>query len=93
VQVAGPLQLAWLANTNQGRMVGDYISTSFASGAARPVFASATAPSGGVFAEGMFTSPAAAATPATKSTRAAVRAPVVSRSSDHAAAKAALTHR
>jgi hypothetical protein len=26
------MTLAWLANTNQGRMVGDYISTSFAGG-------------------------------------------------------------
>ena len=93
VQLAGPLQLAWLANTNQGRMVGDYISTSFASGAARPVFASATAPSGGVFAEGMFTSPASAATGATRSTRAASRPPVVATSSDHSAAGAPVTHR
>jgi hypothetical protein len=93
VQLAGPLRTPWLANTNQGYMVGDYISTSFASGGARPVFASATAPSGGVFAEGMFTTPAGAATPATKSTRAAVRAPVVSNSSDRPAAKTPVTHR
>jgi hypothetical protein len=93
VQLAGPLQLAWLANTNQGRMVGDYISTSFASGAARPVFASATAPSGGVFAEGMFTSPASAATGASRSTRAASRPPVVATSSDHSAPRATVTHR
>ncbi len=92
VQVAGPLRTSWLANTNQGPMVGDYISTSFASGGARPVFASATAPSGSVFAEGMFTS-AAALSAAGTTTRAAVRPPVVSRSSDRAAAKAALTHR
>src|SRR5829696_9617717 len=26
--VTGPMQLGWLANTSQGRMVGDYISTS-----------------------------------------------------------------
>jgi hypothetical protein len=90
VQLAGPLSLAWLANTNQGRMVGDYISTSFASGNARPVFASATAPSGGVFAEGMFSTPA---TPAAETTRAATRPQVVSRSSDRAAAGRALTRR
>jgi hypothetical protein len=93
VQLAGPLRTPWLANTNQGYMVGDYISTSFASGGARPAFASATAPSGGVFAEGTFTSPAGAAAPATKSTRAAVRPPVLSNASDRPAAKAALTHR
>jgi hypothetical protein len=90
LQLAGPLQLAWLANTNQGRMVGDYISTSFASGAVRTVFASATPPSGSVFAEGMFTSTASTAAPATRS---AARPDVVSRSSDHAAPKAAITHR
>jgi hypothetical protein len=89
VQLAGPLQSAWLANTNQGRMVGDYISTSYSSGGARPVFASATAPSGGVFAEGMFTSTAGIAQ---RATRSAARPDVVSRSSDHAA-PAALTRR
>jgi BNR repeat-like domain len=93
VQLAGPLQTAWIANTNQGPMVGDYISTSFSSGRARPVFASATAPSGGVFAEGMFTTPAPAASTATRSTRAASRPPVLSTSSDRPAAKAPVTHR
>jgi BNR repeat-like domain len=92
VQVAGALRTTWLANTNQGFMVGDYISTSFASGGARPVFASATAPSGGVFAEGMFSTPAALAA-ATKATRAAARPAVVSSSSDHAAAARTLTRR
>jgi len=50
-----PMDLTWLANTTQGRMVGDYISTTFANGNAFPVFAVATAPSGGVFNEAMFT--------------------------------------
>lgn len=46
----------WLANTTQGFMVGDYISTSFADGQlAFPVFAVANAPSGGVFDEAMYT--------------------------------------
>jgi hypothetical protein len=31
-QLAGPMKLAWLANTSQGRMVGDYISTSIVPG-------------------------------------------------------------
>ena len=44
-QLAGPMTLSWLPNTNQGRMVGDYISTSFgADGLARGVFAVANAP-------------------------------------------------
>lgn len=57
--VAGPMNVTWLANTSQGRMVGDYISTSFnAAGSAHGVFAVATAPVGGVFDEAMFTTTA-----------------------------------
>jgi hypothetical protein len=44
---AGPMKLIWLPNTTQGRMVGDYISTSFAGGPAFPAFAVASAPTGG----------------------------------------------
>jgi hypothetical protein len=56
VQVTGPMTVTWLASTTQGFMVGDYISTSFnANGVANGVFAVATAPSGGVFHEAMFT--------------------------------------
>lgn len=54
-QQAGPMTLSWLADTDQGRMVGDYISTSFAGSAAFPVFANASAPSGSTFDEAMFT--------------------------------------
>lgn len=54
-QIAGPISLAWLANTNQGRMVGDYFSTSFVGGPAFPALVSASAPSAGVFDEGLFT--------------------------------------
>jgi hypothetical protein len=54
-QVAGPMKLSWLANTSQGRMVGDYISTSFVTGPAFPAFAVANAPSGSVFDEAMYT--------------------------------------
>ena len=58
--VTGPMTLSWLPSTTQGVMVGDYISTSFnASGSAHGVFAVATAPSGGVFNEAMFTTTAA----------------------------------
>jgi hypothetical protein len=52
--VTGPMSLSWLANTSQGRMVGDYISTSVpAGGRAWPTFAVAAAPSGGLFNEAM----------------------------------------
>jgi hypothetical protein len=54
-QIAGPMSLTWLPNTTQGFMVGDYISTSFVGGPAFPAFAVASAPSGGVFNEAIFT--------------------------------------
>ena len=51
-KVAGPFKLAWIAQTDQGPMVGDYISTSFAGGPlAFPVFAIAKPPVNGVFNE------------------------------------------
>ena len=62
-QLAGPLTLGWLPNTSQGRMVGDYISTSFVGGTAQPVFALANAPSGGVFDEAIYTTAGAAPPP------------------------------
>jgi hypothetical protein len=45
------MNLSWIANTSQGRMVGDYVSTSFAGGYAVPVFAIAKPPTGSVFSE------------------------------------------
>lgn len=55
VAVAGPMTPTWLPLTNQGYMVGDYISTSISSdGKAHSVFAVANAPSGGVFDVGMY---------------------------------------
>jgi hypothetical protein len=54
-QLAGPMSLDRLANTDQGRMVGDYISTSFSGGKAYPVVALANAPSNGTFDEAMYT--------------------------------------
>jgi len=56
--LAGPMTVTWLANTTQGFMVGDYISTSFAGGLAHGVFAVATANSGTVFNEATFTNAA-----------------------------------
>ena len=50
--MAGPFKLSWIAQTDQGPMVGDYISTSFAGGPlAFPVFAIAKPPTSGVFDE------------------------------------------
>jgi len=54
-QLAGPMTLTWLAATNGGLMVGDYIATSILSLTARTVFAVAVAPSDGLFNEAMYT--------------------------------------
>jgi len=55
--IAGPMSPSWLADTTQGRMFGDYISTSIGPGTrtAFPFFALATAPVNGVFDEALFT--------------------------------------
>ena len=47
-QLAGPMTMSWIPNTSQGRMVGDYISTSFDfNGLAHPAVAVANAPTAG----------------------------------------------
>jgi hypothetical protein len=60
-ELAGPMTLSWLANTSSGRMVGDYISTSYSGENAFPVYADAEAPIGSVFQEHTFTTPIPAA--------------------------------
>jgi hypothetical protein len=57
-QLAGPMSLSWLPNTGQGVMVGDFISTSFVDGNAKPFFAVAGPPSGGLFDEAIYTTAA-----------------------------------
>ena len=59
--LTGPMALAWLPSTSQGRMVGDYISSSFSNGGVRPLFAVASAPSAGLFNEAIFTTTTALA--------------------------------
>jgi BNR repeat-like domain len=56
-QLAGPMRVNWLADTSQGRMVGDYISTSFIGKTALPLFAVAGPPNGGLFDEAIATIP------------------------------------
>jgi len=52
--VAGPMNLSWIPDTSQGRMFGDYISTSVpAGGNAYPVLPVATAPTGSTLHLGM----------------------------------------
>jgi hypothetical protein len=50
-KVSHAMNLLWLASTSQGRMVGDYMSTSFSGGTAHPVFAIAKAPLSGSYRE------------------------------------------
>ncbi|WP_374568032.1 sialidase family protein [Ideonella sp.] len=54
--LAGPMTMSDLADTSQGLMVGDYISTSFAGAKAVPIFAIAKAKSGSAFDEAMYAS-------------------------------------
>jgi hypothetical protein len=55
IQIAGPMNLSWIPDTSQGRMFGDYISTSIRPGGnAFPVIPIASAPSGSTFNLGMF---------------------------------------
>ncbi len=54
-QLAGPMQLSWLASTTQGNMVGDYISTEIVNSQASPVFVVAHAPSGSQLREALYT--------------------------------------
>jgi len=54
--LAGPMQLSWLPSTSSGRMVGDYMSTSYVGNNAFPVYAEAFMPSPPpAFQEHMFT--------------------------------------
>jgi hypothetical protein len=83
-QLAGPMSLSWLANTSQGRMVGDYISTSYSGGTAHPVFTLASAPSGSVFNEATFV-PLAGLFSGAAVVTAGGEQPVPGAASDHAA--------
>ena len=45
-RLARPMPLTWVANTSQGRMVGDYFAASYSGGAIRPIFSVAWDPTG-----------------------------------------------
>jgi hypothetical protein len=91
-QLAGPMTLSWLPNTTQGRMVGDYISTSYVGGTARPVFALASALSGATFNQFMF-APSAGLFSGAAVVTAGADQPVPGAASDHAAPQSPITHR
>ncbi len=53
--LTGAMQLAWLPNSQNGLMVGDYIATAFTNGIPHGVFAVAQASSGTTFNEATYT--------------------------------------
>jgi hypothetical protein len=92
--VAGPFAVTWTADTTQGRMVGDYISTSWMNGRAWPAFAVASAPVGTAFDEPIAV-PTGGLVPATGgfvNTSRGERA-VADAASDHASPRSAIRHR
>jgi len=54
-KITGPMNTGWLANTSKGRMIGDYISTSYVNGKAFAVFAKANKNKGATFDDAMYT--------------------------------------
>jgi len=57
-ELAGPMQLSWLPNSQNGLMVADYLAVAYANGNPFGVFAVAKTPSGGLFNEAMYTTKA-----------------------------------
>ena len=53
-QLAGPMALSQIANTSQGPMAGDYISTSFSGGMATTLFAVGRDATTAAFNEAMY---------------------------------------
>jgi hemolysin type calcium-binding protein len=53
---AAPMLPAWMADTSLGRMLGDYVSVSWAGGRPVPVFSLASTPSGDSFRQAIFAS-------------------------------------
>jgi len=56
--LAGPMKLNWLPNSQNGLMVADYLSVSYANGQPYGVFAVAKAPANGKFDQAMYTTTA-----------------------------------
>jgi hypothetical protein len=61
--LAGPMELSWIAPSDNGQMVGDYLGVDFSNGKPFGVFALAKAP-GAKLNEGMYTTDAALEVPA-----------------------------
>ena len=58
VQIAGPMTLTWLPDSDDGYMVADYIGVSYVNGNPFGVFAVAQANKGSAFSEAMYTTKA-----------------------------------
>jgi hypothetical protein len=93
--LASAMSLSWLPLTSQGYMVGDYMSASFASGTAHPVFAVAQAPGSAVEHEAMYASASGLATTAAAAmaSRTSEDDQPVTTASDHAVSQTPLTRR
>jgi BNR repeat-like domain len=92
--VAGPFQTDWTADTTQGRMVGDYISTSWLGGRAWTAVPVAGPPAGTVFDEDLYV-PTGGLTPAAGGfvNTSKGEHPVADAASDHAAPRSAIRSR
>ena len=53
--LAGPMKIAWLPNSQNGPMLADYLSSSYVNGKPFGVFMVAKIPSGGLFNEAAYT--------------------------------------
>jgi hypothetical protein len=83
ITLAGPMSPAWLPNTFAGLMVGDYVSTAYAGGKAFAIFAAATANSGTLFDEPMYTTTTGLASESVAALTAVGEQPVPDAHSDH----------
>jgi len=54
-ELAGPMELSWLPNSQNGLMVADYLAAAYSNGNPFGVFAVAKAPTGDVFNEAIYT--------------------------------------
>jgi BNR repeat protein len=75
-QLAGPMALSEIANTSQGPMVGDYISTSFSGGEATTVFAVGLQATTATFDEAMYSPGRLAIATAAQATLPSITSPV-----------------
>jgi hypothetical protein len=94
VDVAGPFSVSLTPSTTQGRMVGDYISTSWLGGKAYGAFAVAQAPSGGfAFDQALYVPAGGLATSAGSATASSTAQPVPGAASDHAQGESQIRQR